>query len=56
MLLLLKKQMMKSSVHTCTWVDQFLFVVVVKGTQDATVAKNLAMQVASMAPKYVSQV
>ena len=30
-------------------------VVVVKGTQDATVAKNLAMQVASMAPKYVSQ-
>ena len=30
-------------------------VVVVKGTEDATVAKNLAMQVASMAPKYVSQ-
>ena len=30
-------------------------VVVVKGTEDVTVAKNLAMQVASMAPKYVSQ-
>lgn len=30
-------------------------VVVLKGTQDATVAKNMAMQVASMAPKYVSQ-
>ena len=30
-------------------------IVVVKGTEDATVAKNLAMQVASMAPKYVSQ-
>ena len=30
-------------------------VVVLKGTEDATVAKNLAMQVASMAPKYVSQ-
>lgn len=30
-------------------------VVVLKGQEDATVAKNLAMQVASMAPTYVSQ-
>ncbi len=34
---------------------QISAVVVVKGTQDAQVAKNMAMQIASMSPEYVSQ-
>ena len=42
-------------VHTFIWVDVLVYLTVLEGTTDADAAKDVAMHIAALNPKYVSR-
>ena len=42
-------------VHTYTWVDVSVFLLVLEGSTDSDAAKDVAMHVAALNPKYISR-
>ena len=42
-------------VHTYTWVDVLVFLLVLEGSTDAEAAKDVAMHIAALNPKYISR-